>query len=136
MTKSKVAIWINKKFLEWQLAQERSANQEEFALYLGVSPSAFSIWINDIQPPGKHSADLIANKLGPEIYDLLGLERPSTIPLDQLPNQVRDRLSSAVYEVNAELGSRGLSSDSPEAEEITIKIFEKYGFKYTRTTKE
>ncbi len=136
MAKSKVAIWINKKFLEWQLDQERSASQVEFAEYIGVSESTFSTWINDLQPPGKHSADLIAAKLGPEIYDLLGMARPDTIPLDQLPHAVRERLSAAIYEVNSELGSRGLSGASPEAENITIKIFEKHGFKYTRTTKE
>jgi hypothetical protein len=93
------------------------------------------MWINDKQPPDKHSADLIAIKLGNEIYDLLGLARPDTIPLDQLPHAVRDRLTAAVYEVNSELALRGLSGDSPESEDIVIKIFEKHGFKYTRTTR-
>ena len=135
MTMGKVATWLTKKFLEWQLIQGRSVNQAEFADYLGVEPSTYSTWINTDQPPGKHSADLIAAKLGPEIYDLLGLARPDTIPLDQLPRTVRDRLTTAVYEVNSELGSRGLSGDSPESEDIVIEIFEKHGFKYTRTIK-
>jgi transcriptional regulator with XRE-family HTH domain len=130
-----ISKWIMKKFLEYKSIQERDVTQAEFAEYLGVSESTVSQWINKVQPPDKHSADLVALKLGPEIYDLLGLARPNTIPLDQLPHAVRDRLTTAVYEVNSELESRGLSNASPEAEDITIKIFEKHGFKYTRTTK-
>jgi len=131
----KVANWLTKKFLEWQLIQGRSVNQAEFAEYLGVVPSTYSTWINTDQTPGKHSAILISAKLGPEICELLGMEQPNVLPMDQLPHQVRDRLEAAVYEVNSELGSRGLSGDSPEAEDIVIEIFEKHGFRYTKTTK-
>jgi transcriptional regulator with XRE-family HTH domain len=139
MEPEKIAViskWIMKKFLEYKSIQERDVTQAEFAEYLGVSESTVSQWINKVQPPDKHSADLIAPKLGPEIYDLLGMARPDTILIDQLPRAVRDRLTTAVYEVNSELASRGLSGDSPESEDIVIMIFEKHGFKYTRTTKE
>lgn len=136
MATNEVKKWLTKKFLEWQLAQGRSVNQEEFAEYLGVEPSTYSTWINTDKPPGKYSANLIAAKLGQEIYDLLKLERPNTIQLDHLPKPVRDRLTDAVYEVNSELGTRGLSASDPEAEDIVIEIFSKHGFKYTSTTKE
>jgi len=135
MTKSEVSVWINKKFLEWQLIQGESANQYEFADYLGVSEATLSLWINDIKPPGKHSADLIAAKFGPEIYDLIGLPRPYMISTINLPHEIRDNLTDAIYKVNLELSSRGLSGDSPEADEITTKIFEEHGVKYTRIIK-
>jgi len=135
MANNPVAAWLMKKYLQWQQKEGELKNINEFAEHLGVSQPTLSMWLGGSHLPSKHSADLLAAKLGPEIYDLLGLARPDTIPLDQLPHAVRDRLTTAVYEVNSELESRGLSNASPEAEDITIKIFEKHGFKYTRTIK-
>ena len=135
MANNPVAAWLMKKYLEWQQKEGELKNINEFADYLGVSQPTLSMWLGGSHLPSKHSADLVAIKLGSKIYDLLGLARPDTIPLDQLPRTVRDRLTTAVYEVNSELGSRGLSGDSPESEDIVIEIFEKHGFKYTRTIK-
>lgn len=136
VTTGRASNWLFNEFLEWQKKEGSRKPQARFAKYLGVKPSTFSMWITGKQDPDPYNADKIAAKLGPEIYDLLGLARPDNIPLDQLPHAVRDRLTDAVYEVNSELSSRGLSGDSPEAEDIVIRIFEKHGFKYTRTTKE
>jgi len=129
---------LNKKYVEWRgdaIGHERS--QKEFAEWIGVSNSLLTFWLkpNGKIPKHKATIDKLVTKFGPEVYDWLGLARPDTIPLDQLPRTVRDRLTTAVYEVNSELGSRGLSGDSPESEDIVIEIFEKHGFKYTRTIK-
>lgn len=135
MTNEKMQDWLFVKFHEWAIAQGKKVTQADFARYLGVSPSTLSMWINKKQPPDRHSADLIALKLGPEVYEILQIEPPEISSITNLPHEVRSRLEGALYETNSELASRGLSASDPEAVEITIKIFEKHGFKYTRTTK-
>jgi len=130
--------WINQKYREFRgdaIGHERT--QKEFAEWIGVSSSLLTYWRkkNGKKPKQKNTIDKLIKRFGPEVYDVLGLTQTDTIPLDQLPRAVRDRLTTAVYEVNLELGSRGLSGDSPESEDIVIEIFEKHGFKYTRTIK-
>jgi transcriptional regulator with XRE-family HTH domain len=135
MKTEKVAAWLFKKYHEYELIQGQSVTQAQFAEYLGVAPSTFSMWINKKQPPDKASVDLIAPKLGPEIYEIMEMEPPEIISTNHLPSGVRERLERALFETKSELSLRGLSESDPEAEEIVIKIFEKYGFKYTRTIK-
>ena len=131
--------WINKKFIEWRgpLTLREGGSQEKYAEWIGVSSQLMTDWLKRDGKIPKHQKTItkLVDKYGPKVYDVLGLTQPDIIPFDQLPFAVRDRLTTAVYEVNSELESRGLSNASPEAEDITIKIFEKHGFKYTRTTK-
>ena len=129
--------YLTQKYVDWRgdaIGRERSL--KDFADWIGISNQLLTYWMrpNGKIPKHKKTIDKLVIKFGPEIYDMLGLTRPDTIPLDQLPKQVHDRLTAAVYEVNSELESRGLSGASPEAEDIVIKIFEKHGFKYTHTT--
>jgi transcriptional regulator with XRE-family HTH domain len=50
---------------------------ENFSVYLGVSRSTLSKYMNgESQPGGKEFIELIADKLGPEIYDLMDMPRP------------------------------------------------------------
>jgi len=130
--------YLTQKYVDWRgdaIGRERSL--KDFADWIGVSNQLLTYWmrLNGKIPKYKKNIDKLVTKFGPEIYDLLGLARPDTIPLDQLPRAVRDRLTTAVYEVNSELGTRGLSGDSPESEDIVNEIFEKHGFKYKRTIK-
>jgi hypothetical protein len=130
--------YLTQKYVEWRgdaIGREKSL--KDFAEWIGVSNQLLTYWMrqNGKIPKHKRTIDKLIAKFGPEIYNPLGLARPDTIPLDQLPPEMRDRLITAIYEVNSTLGSLGLSGDSPESEDIVIKIFEKYGFKYTRTTK-
>lgn len=49
---------------------------DDFAKYLGVSQPTVSSWLNGKRRPTGKNIDTIADLLGPEIYDLLGLQRP------------------------------------------------------------
>ncbi len=125
--------WLRIKFLEWEKNSGRRQTVTAFARYLKVKQPSLERWMNGDNPPSLKYIQILGSKLGHEIYDILGLPRPNTIPLDQLPKQVRDRLTTAIYEVNSELDSRGISVDSSEAENIAIETLEKHGFKYTKT---
>jgi transcriptional regulator with XRE-family HTH domain len=40
---------------------------------LGVEQSSYSNWVNGIRPPGPESLDVLAGKLGLEVYEILGV---------------------------------------------------------------
>jgi hypothetical protein len=131
--KTTFSEYMEKTYLSWQMDNGR-ASIREYSRWLDINHALIIQWMNGKAKPGPKSLPKLAAKLGLEIYDILGLARPNTIPLDKLPSNFRKRLTAAVYEVNAELVSRGVSSDSPEGEEIVTEIFELHGFKYTNTT--
>ena len=65
--------WINEKFLEWRGSTRRSVS--EFSAYLGVSQPTVSAWLNRTrgQPTSNRIIAALADKLGPEIYSVLGM---------------------------------------------------------------
>lgn len=76
MARGKFGEWLDSQYLKWQAANGRRT-LDEFAEYLGVgSRVTLSRWINGQHKPDKESIDILAAKLGPEVYDLLGLQRP------------------------------------------------------------
>jgi len=69
--------FLEKKFLEWQSAQGGRRTVAEFAKYLGVKQSSVSMWWTGTNIPNYQSVSKLAEKLGMEVYDVLGLERPN-----------------------------------------------------------
>lgn len=76
MSKTTVGEWLERSFLTWQSQRGERKTVEAFAEWLGVHRVSLSRWMNTERLPDSSYADLIADKLGPEIYDLLGLPRP------------------------------------------------------------
>lgn len=70
----------------------------------------------------------LIDQYGIEVYEALNFPIPETNPLDQLPAEFRDRLTTAMLEIAHELNARSLDTESPEAEEISRSILSKYGF--------
>ena len=67
---------LEQKFLAWQQESGERKTIQEFAAYLGVSQPILSHWLNGARSPGPESLRLLSAKLGPEVYDVLGLDRP------------------------------------------------------------
>ncbi|KKM08429.1 hypothetical protein SY88_23865 [Clostridiales bacterium PH28_bin88] len=91
------------------------------------------------KPRNQQSIVKLVKAFGPEVYDVLGLPRPGSdeeFDLERLPEGLRRRLRAATREVNRIMEKRGLYGSDPEAEKVTIEIFERYGFKYTQTREE
>lgn len=82
--------WLNEKFLQWERSQPRRQSYSAFARFLGVSQPSVSQWLFGSNTPSLENVGKIADKLGPEIYDVLGLIRPN----DEL-DFVRDVFVSA-----------------------------------------
>jgi len=129
--------WIEQKYLDWERAQGARQSYYYFARYLDVSHTALAQWMNGVNQPAGDDLANIAGKLGSEIYTVLGI-RPSSVPFQavaeaylSLPAALRTRLDSAITEAGQSISQRKLSPESNEAKRITLKIFDKWGFRIT-----
>lgn len=67
------------KLQEYERAQGKRVSQQAFADHLGVSRQLISGWMNgDFNPSAKNIA-ILADKLGPEVYDALGILGPDPL---------------------------------------------------------
>jgi len=67
---------LEQKFLAWQHSSGKRKTIQDFAAFIGVSQPILSHWLNGTRRPGPESLRLLSAKLGPEVYDVLGLQRP------------------------------------------------------------
>lgn len=75
--RNELGQWLNHQFLLWQLNQGGRQTVGEFAKYLGVSRDALYKWINGQRVPDLECVEKLADKLGPEVYALVGLPLPN-----------------------------------------------------------
>lgn len=71
-----VAEWLENKFIEWIAKTGQRHTVTDFAQWLDISRTVVSRYLSGDRLPSKENIDKIAYRLGPEIYDLLGLQRP------------------------------------------------------------
>ena len=120
----KFTDWLEKKFLEWELTQNRRQSYSAFARYLGVKVPLLTQWRLGNNLPSTDSVRLLSAKLGQEVYDVLGLVRPGK-PLDPFPPLVRTALESAMSRITA----AGLDADSHEAQRIFDEAMTALGYR-------
>ncbi len=73
------------KFFASEIAKGRPVpSQNDYSRWLGIPPTSMSAWINEIRLPTGDNIDAIATRLGPEIYEILGV--PPRMPKDKLLN--------------------------------------------------
>ncbi len=132
-----VKDWLNQKFVEWEKSQGHKQSYYAFARYLEVSQSGLGQWMVGSAVPSGDDLLNIANKLGADVYETLGLPRPNaevqrlTVSFAGLPADIRQRLSSAIAESDQTLRSERLRPDSAEARKIVIAVLAKWGFRFT-----
>jgi len=68
--------YLEGKFLEWQTKAGTRKTLVEFAKYIGVKQQTLSKWWNTDSKPEGENIRKLADKLGSEVYDVLGLARP------------------------------------------------------------
>lgn len=68
--------WLRNKYLDWQRQQGGLKTMVEFANYLGVKQQSMSVWINGKQKPDGDNVLKLAEKLGFEVYEILGVDPP------------------------------------------------------------
>jgi transcriptional regulator with XRE-family HTH domain len=67
-----LSTWLIDKFREWEHATGRKQSVMEFARYLDVTQPSLTRWMAGDHPPTGKNIRKLADKLGPEIYYLLG----------------------------------------------------------------
>ena len=119
VTTVSVPEFLLQRFLSWQSDQGRKRTLSEFAEYLGVSRATLEKWMNGTRNPSVANIKLIAECLGLEIYDVMGVPRPDPDLREiesswaQLSPAARQRLRSLFDELlaeNAEAGHNGRST--------------------------
>lgn len=120
-----------RKFVEWEQTQPRRQSYSAFARWLGVKVPTMAQWRVGNNLPSYDMATLLADKLGAEVYDVLGFARPTDL-LDGFPPRIREALLSA-REI---IISRGLSGDSPEAVAVITEAMRAAGYRLILTNDE
>ena len=88
--------WLELNYIEWQKNEGGRKTVKEYAEYLGTTQSTLSSWLNETRKPQEENIRKIADKLGLEVYDVLGLERPD--PILHLINKYWDDLPPDIQE--------------------------------------
>lgn len=136
MNSMEFSDWITQKFITWRGERYgNSASVAEFAKQFGASHQLVLGWMKKGGKKPKHAKyiNALVTVYGKEVYDVLGLDRPvleftpDSIPLASLPPAVRKRFQAAFAQYEAALAQRGLTSASPEAPAILIKVFAEHG---------
>ncbi len=72
--------WINLRYLEYRgLAIGRERTVTEFARYLGLTQPTMTNLMNRSVPSRAKTIQKFVRIYGPEVYDVLGMERPDLI---------------------------------------------------------
>lgn len=95
--------WITNKYVEWRGdAIGRNRSVSEFAEYIGVKQQAMSSWMNGITPKRHETITRLAAQLGPEVYDVLGIDRPPQA------DPIYDELHKIFHQMTADQRARYL----------------------------
>lgn len=124
--------WMNKKFLEWQMKSGSHQTISDFAEFLGFKQGTVSFWLNGNRTPSYENALQICSKLHDySLFDVMSIDSIH-LPVGNLPDPLRNRLTLALREVNATLSGADLSQD--EAMQITREILARFGVTVNTTT--
>jgi transcriptional regulator with XRE-family HTH domain len=82
--------YLLSKIQEYEQQVGKRISLDKFAEYVGVSRPLISYWLKGTIP-SLENVQLLAQKFGPEVYDVLGLPRPN--PYLQKINRIFERLS-------------------------------------------
>lgn len=130
-----IAELLTREYLDWQKKVGRRTIKQ-FSQRLKVPPASLSDWMAGKYPPKSMvNIENIAKELGSEVYDVLGLSRPQSDEdlLAEFPAEWRERFLRARREYTAELAKQGITTDTPEAEQIITDALTRHGINFTLT---
>lgn len=104
--------WLEQKYIEWMATEKRRRTLTAFAEWLDVSQPLISRYMAGQVMPNEENVHKIAARLGPEVYDLLGLARPD--PLIQYITRNWDKLPPEEQEYIREKVERYASESAPK----------------------
>lgn len=110
----KSAIWLNQRFLEWQMETRKKQTIRSFAEYLSVKETTLSGWMRGVSQPTGENLQRLADKLGYEIFDILEVVRPDPIEelLENLASIPPDRKKEGIQIIRKWLLEQGIVDGS------------------------
>lgn len=88
-------------------------NQRELAEHFEIDPLTFNKYYNDERKPRGENVRLMAIKLGPQVYDILGLQRPD--PLLKILIHRWDNLTDKQKESLINIARQDINEDEGES---------------------
>lgn len=120
------STWIRQKYLDWRGDKiGQAASVAEFSKLLHASHQLVSEWMKEDGkvPNSPKYINALVYAYGYEVYDVLGLPRPSLSPENaKLLFEAAKDLSRSVKEL-------GIDIDDPAYESLFIAVFSKHGIK-------
>lgn len=126
-----LSTWLLTQYEKWRSESDSAKTLADFAAYLDVPPTSLSNWINAGSKMRADTISKISEKLGPEIYDVLGLHRPSD-DISKYPPEIKSALAKAIKRVD----KLGIRADSEESINIFIEELSKVDSKVISKTEE
>lgn len=100
-TRTNCSRWLEGKYIEWRNSQPIGYDSiADFARLLDLPRSNMAHWIAGDTIPENGFVTKLANRLGSEIYDILGWERPKEQPPDVAGNTSSDTLNAVTNSPN------------------------------------
>ena len=91
------------EFFKYQNRKHRRrVSETEFAKFLGVKVASYNAWINGVRLPDYANAVKLASRLGPQVFDILGMERVS-VSRDPQTMYILDHWSELDAETKTEI---------------------------------
>jgi len=104
--------YIKQEYFKWEQEQGEPCTVTDFARWLGVSQQSMSAWMKGLYNPRKlEDIAKLKNKLGPEVFNVLGLGLPAELdePIEDLaraimefPPEVRGLVRATIIETAME----------------------------------
>lgn len=121
MSEKKFGEFLRREFLSWAGKQNSKGipSQADFAKWLQVPTTSLSTWMNDVRVPVGENIDKLADRLGVEVYDLLGAPRkmPRSKKLyliamiwSKLPPHLQDRWYEEAKKIAEQKEEAGISA--------------------------
>lgn len=104
--------FLNAKFIDWQKSQidqgSKRLSLSAFAEWLNESQPTVSAWMNGRYAPSHEKAHNLAKHLGIEVYESLGLDKPSEhkLKLERLVDQLTEDQQDQVLQLMEKLAAR------------------------------
>jgi transcriptional regulator with XRE-family HTH domain len=125
--------WLMLEFKKYETKMGGRQNFVDFARFLKVKPPTLTRWLNGDSIPTGDSVYQLATRLGPEVYDVLGLPIPnySLIEFMSVPPDLKDAMFSAFREIDSALSATAITLSPDEKNRLIDNIMAKYGFART-----
>ena len=121
--------WLRQKYFEWRGDRiGHSASVTEFARLFGASQPLMTEWlrVGGKVPTSPKFINALVAQYGYEVYDVLGLSRPS------ISSENASLLLKASRELSRSMKDRGIAIDDPKYESLFKEVFSKFGIHVER----